>query len=74
MNNPSEQFDEFDYGSRSNAQKYGTLSPPEYELRNVQIPVGIFSGREESLNTFEVFCSDNVTCKLIYSFPPKNCF
>ena len=44
-----QKFQKFDYGSVINYQKYGQTSPPEFNLTNIQIPVGLFIGRNDHI-------------------------
>ena len=45
-----EAFRRFNYGSKEeNMRHYNQTSPPDYELRNLNFPIGIFSGELDKL-------------------------
>ena len=39
----------FDHGHTENMEKYGSHKPPEYLLKNVKIPVAVFSSENDIL-------------------------
>ncbi|CAL8131291.1 unnamed protein product [Orchesella dallaii] len=43
------EFLKYDYGSEKNLIKYGTKDPPPYNMRNVRVPLHIFSGESDNL-------------------------
>ena len=37
----SNEFRQFDHGSRENRRQYGTTTPPQYQLSNIRAPVAL---------------------------------
>lgn len=44
-------FQKYDYGKKMNMKKYGTETPPKYELSNIDFPVHLFVGEYDRLAT-----------------------
>ena len=42
-------FSKYDYGFLKNFYKYGSSSPPAYQLKNVKVPVVLISGSKDTL-------------------------
>lgn len=42
-------FQKYDYGFFKNLLKYGSTSPPNYQLKNVKVPVVLLSGSKDTL-------------------------
>ena len=47
-------FSHFDYGPEDNLQAYGTITPPEYNLKNVRVPVRIYYAQSDTIANPEV--------------------
>ncbi|CAG4929741.1 unnamed protein product [Parnassius apollo] len=47
----SGRFEMFDGGSTMNIKKYGIASPPKYHLREIKLPVALFSSHDDWLST-----------------------
>ena len=45
------KFQQFDFGKTENQKVYGQTSPPEINIRNFDIPVAIFVGKQDELST-----------------------
>ena len=46
----SERFGKYDYGDYENSQRYGTVLPPEYDLRKLLfLPIVVISGTRDTL-------------------------
>jgi len=45
----SARFCKYDYGTDGNMQQYGQPSPPDYNVSNINVPVYLFFGTEDSL-------------------------
>jgi pimeloyl-ACP methyl ester carboxylesterase len=45
----SARFCKYDYGIDGNQQHYGQPSPPDYNVSNINVPVYLFLGKEDSL-------------------------
>ncbi|XP_050355782.1 gastric triacylglycerol lipase-like [Nymphalis io] len=43
------RFQQFDYGTDENLKRYGTLSPPEYPLHKITLPIALFSSENDWL-------------------------
>ncbi|XP_026580841.1 lipase member K-like [Pseudonaja textilis] len=48
----SGQFKEFDYGSR-NMEKYNQMTPPFYDIRNMNIPIFMWGGENDQISTLK---------------------
>ena len=44
------EFRKFDYGTEENLKRYGLLTPPKYELENIEHEVYLFAGEEDLLS------------------------
>ncbi|KAJ8724333.1 hypothetical protein PYW08_015807 [Mythimna loreyi] len=45
------KFQMFDYGEAHNLKEYGTVSPPQYPLYKITLPIALFSAESDSLST-----------------------
>ena len=45
----AKKFQNFDYGSAENMRRYGTKTPQEFNLKNVNIPIAKFTGKSDVL-------------------------
>ena len=45
----AKKFQNFDYGAEENMRRYGTKTPQEFNLKNVNIPVAKFTGKSDVL-------------------------
>ena len=45
----SGRFCKYDYGQEENQRKYGQATPPEYDLRQVKVPVTLIWGQNDWL-------------------------
>ncbi|XP_042890933.1 lipase 3-like isoform X1 [Penaeus japonicus] len=45
------KFQAFDYGATRNLAEYGTLTPRQYSLERVTVPVGLFWSQDDWINT-----------------------
>ncbi|XP_063366211.1 lipase 3-like [Cydia amplana] len=43
------QFQMFDYGCDGNKRQYGTLTPPQYPLQNITLPIALLSAQNDWL-------------------------
>ena len=34
-------FEHYDYGAMKNLETYGTIQPPQYNISEIQVPIGI---------------------------------
>lgn len=71
----SHRFRQFDYGYIGNFRRYGRLTPPDYNLNNVRVPVGVYYSQNDWLAEVEdvqrlLANLPNVTEK--YLVPHKN--
>ncbi len=41
----------YDFGAIKNLEKYGNVTPPTYNFRNITIPVLLFHGNKDRLST-----------------------
>ena len=46
----SKQFNRYDHGGKDNMIKYGTVTPPLYDLRRIKTPVCIYHGNADIWN------------------------
>ncbi|XP_050510205.1 lipase member J-like [Diabrotica virgifera virgifera] len=46
-------FKRYDYGEKKNLEKYGTPTPPVYDLSKIEIPMAIFASENDWLATME---------------------
>ncbi|CAH1117588.1 unnamed protein product [Phaedon cochleariae] len=44
-------FQNYDYGEEINLQKYGTSTPPKYDLQKIPVPISLFVGANDWLAT-----------------------
>lgn len=49
----SGKFRKYDYGVIQNLIKYGQLTPPDYDLSNVAVPVAVLYGANDNLAAVE---------------------
>ncbi|XP_066247736.1 gastric triacylglycerol lipase-like [Euwallacea similis] len=47
------QFQMFDYGPLTNMRKYNNQIPPEYDVKQIQVPVHLFVGSYDAIGTIE---------------------
>lgn len=47
------RFQKFDYGCEENLIHYKQETPPEYNLKNVKVPVAVYYGKTDSLSVVE---------------------
>uniref|UniRef100_A0A1Y1KDZ3 AB hydrolase-1 domain-containing protein n=2 Tax=Photinus pyralis TaxID=7054 RepID=A0A1Y1KDZ3_PHOPY len=47
----SEQFQMYDYGMDENVKKYGTKTPPKYNISAITAPVALYYGGSDGLST-----------------------
>ncbi|KAJ8719114.1 hypothetical protein PYW07_016670 [Mythimna separata] len=47
----SGRFQMFDYGPMGNLKEYGTVSPPEYPLHKITLPIALFSAESDWLSS-----------------------
>lgn len=47
------RFQKFDYGQAGNLIRYNRPTPPEYNLKNVKVPVAIYYGKTDALVVVE---------------------
>ena len=47
------RFQKFDYGEQGNLEKYGSESPPVYDISQIQTKVALFYGQGDNLCTLE---------------------
>lgn len=50
----SGKFRQFDYGEMGNLKHYGQITPPDYRLEKVDVPVAIYYGSHDWCATPEV--------------------
>lgn len=50
----SKKFRRFDYGIRGNLIEYGAPEPPDYELKNINVPNLIYRGQNDFVANKEV--------------------
>ncbi|XP_026318135.1 lipase 3-like [Hyposmocoma kahamanoa] len=44
------RFQQYDYGPMGNMRQYGTLKPPEYEMKKVTLPIALLSAENDWLS------------------------
>lgn len=49
VNQKSEAFVRYDWGKRTNIEKYGVKSPPSYDLGAIDFPLALFGGEKDLL-------------------------
>lgn len=49
----SGHFRQFDYGAVQNLIRYKRLTPPDYDLNNVKVPVAVYYGKNDWLANYE---------------------
>ncbi|XP_071056614.1 lipase 3-like [Onthophagus taurus] len=59
----SGHFRRFDYGERINKKKYGTKTPPDYDLKKIRAPMAIF------YSDYDWICSTKDVEKLSFHLP-----
>lgn len=47
----SHRFRQFDYGLIGNLQQYRQISPPDYKISNIRVPVAAYYAEADSLST-----------------------
>ncbi|XP_028164851.1 lipase 1-like [Ostrinia furnacalis] len=47
------RFSKYDYGEEGNVLLYGTSEPPNYDLKNVRMPVALISARNDKLSALK---------------------
>ncbi|KAJ8728626.1 hypothetical protein PYW07_006322 [Mythimna separata] len=47
----SGRFQKFDYGAKENFKEYGTVTPPEYPLHKITLPIALFSANNDWLSS-----------------------
>lgn len=50
----SGKFQEFDYGPIKNMERYGQSEPPNYNLKNITVPVSLYYGMGDLIVSPEV--------------------
>lgn len=50
----SKKFRKYDYGSSENLDKYGQISPPDYDLNKITAPIALYYGSNDRLTAVEV--------------------
>lgn len=49
-----DEFRQFDYGKAQNLKKYGTETPPDYNLTHISCPTALYYGRNDIIIPFKV--------------------
>ncbi|KAL1505736.1 hypothetical protein ABEB36_005230 [Hypothenemus hampei] len=69
------KFQQYDYGTEGNLEKYGTPTPPEYNLTNVKRPVYLVYAAADILTSYidvERLAKNLTTLVGMYKVPSKN--
>lgn len=68
QNTVREQFKQFNYGERTNKQKYGTVEPPSIPLENLDVPVALFAGSYDKIATPDnvEWLNDQISDKVVH--------
>lgn len=67
-------FSQYDYGSaKKNMIHYNSATPPEYDLRSIQVPITLIYGKNDILaDTLDVMRLKDQLPKIMAIFPAKN--
>ena len=49
----AKKFQQFDYGKTENMKRYGSEVPPEFNLKNIKVPIAKFTGDSDELGDVE---------------------
>lgn len=45
------KFSKFDYGTRMNLELYGSVEPPKYNLKNIQVPTKLYVAEADEFSS-----------------------
>jgi lysosomal acid lipase/cholesteryl ester hydrolase len=64
----SKQYQQFDYGKTENAVRYGQSTPPQFQLKNIKVPVAKFTGNSDKLGdvTDNAWLSEQIKDVLVF--------